>query len=112
MSNAPTIDVEAEVAAYVALSEKIEQLQAEKANIVARLRGLGAGKHETSFGVNVTVSQPPRSFNADHAWNLLTEEQRAVCLSPDAKKIKAQLPPVLAEQCMVEGAGDARVTIK
>lgn len=112
-TQAPAIDVDAEVRAYVDLTEKIEQLNAERAAITARLRAaLSTGKHDTTFGVSVSVATPSRSFNLERAWTMLTPAQQALCTSPDAKKVKAQLPPVLAEQCMDESNGDARVTIR
>lgn len=108
----PADRLEALVRTHVDLTERIEALNAERANIVAQLRELGPGKYDTSFGVSVTVALPSRSFNATKAWSMLTPEQQAVCVSPDAKKIKQQLAPVLAEQCMDEGTGEPRVTVR
>lgn len=112
MTTTPTVDLDHEVRTYLELTERIEELQVQRATIIARLRTLPAGKHDTTYGVGVSVSMPSRSFNSTKAWALLTPEQRALCVSPDAKKIKAQLPPVLTEQCMDEGTGEPRVTIR
>jgi hypothetical protein len=107
------VDLDAEVSEYVALTEKIEELTTQRAGILARLRdNLTPGKHDTTFGVAVSVALPSRSFNTDRAWSMLTPAQQKLCTSPDPKKIKAQLPPVLAEQCMDEGTGAPRVTIR
>lgn len=106
-----TTDLDADVRAYLDLTERIEELTAERENIKARLRQAGPGTHPTSFGVTVSVSTP-RAFNLERAWEILTPEQQALCSSPDAKKVKAQLPGVLVESFMVEGAGEPRVTIK
>lgn len=106
------LDIEVEVRAYVDLTEKIEELNSERANIIARLRALEPGKHGTSFGVTVSVSEPSRRFNTTKAWAMLTPEQQAVCTSPDAKKIKDQLPPVIVDTLMEAGTGDRVVKVQ
>lgn len=105
-----TIDLDADVRAYLDLTERIEELTAERENIKARLRATGVGRHDTSFGVVVSVSAN-RRFNIDGAWSALTPEQQALCLSPDAKKVRSQLPPALADAFM-DDAGEPRVTVK
>ena len=105
------IDVDAEVARYLQLAEEIEARTGEQTAIKDRLRSVGVGKHETSFGINVTVSPPSRSFDLARAWAALTPEQQELCTSPDAKKVKAQLPGVLIESLMVPGKGDPAVKI-
>lgn len=110
--NQPTIDLDAEVQRYTELSEAIEQLNSERAQILVRLRSLTPAKYTTTYGVGVTVSAPARSFNLERAWATLTPEQQAVCVSPDPKKVKAQLPGVLVEAFMEEGTGDPKVAVK
>lgn len=103
---------DADVQRYLELTEQIEELDAQRENIKDRLRDLGPGKHPTVGGLTVTVTPPPRSFNTDRAWAMLTPEQQALCVSPDAKKIKGQLAPALADACMDEGKGAPRVSIR
>lgn len=110
MTEQQTTTLDDDVRAYLDLSERIEQLTAERENIKARLRAAGVGRHETTFGVAVSVSSN-RRFNIDAAWAALTAEQQALCLSPDAKKVRSQLPPALADAFM-EDAGEPRVVIK
>lgn len=105
-------DIDADVIRYLELGEQIEQLQMQQNEIKVRLRNLGPGKHEAVGGVVVAVTPPPRSFNVDRAWSLLNDEQRPLCVSPDPKKIKAQLPPTLADACMDPGKGEPRVVVK
>lgn len=106
------IDVDAEVREYLDLNDQIDALSTRKAEILNRLRTLGTGQHTTSFGIGVTVSAPPRSFNVAKAFQALTPEQQALCMSPDGKKVRGQLPPVVAESFMEDGTGDPRVTVK
>lgn len=106
------IDLDAEVREYLELTDRIEQLTRERDDVKARIRKAGPGKYETSFGVGVTVTPPPRTFNGTKAWSMLTPEQQALCVSPDPKKVKAQLPAVLVEECMEEGTGEPRVLVK
>lgn len=101
-----------DVAVVLDLQEQIEELQSQLVAAKGRLADRGIGKYETATGVTVTVSEPPRSFDLEKAWGLLTPEQQAVCQAPDSKKVRAQLPPVLAEQCMTPGTGKPRVTIR
>lgn len=105
-------DIDADVIRYLELGEQIEALQMQQAQIKARLRDLGPGKHEAVGGVVVQVTPPPRSFNLDRAWTMLTEEQRAAAVAPDPKKVKQQLPEVLIDACMDPGNGEARVTVR
>lgn len=101
-----------DVATYLEISEQMEQLGAQLAAVRHRLADRGPGTHQTSTGVKVTVSAPNRVFNAEKAWGMLTDEQRALCVSRDNSKIKSQLPPVLTEQCMEDGKGSPRVTVR
>lgn len=100
-----------DVRRYLDLSETIEALNAERETVKNRLRDLGPGKHPSVNGVTVTVTPPSRRFNPDRAWTMLTPEQQTLCVSPDAKKIKAQLPGVLLDQAYDEGAGSPVVKI-
>lgn len=101
-----------DVAHVLHLQEQIEELQSQLVTAKGRIADRGVGKHTTTSGVTATVSEPPRSFDLEKAWGLLTADQQAVCVSPDSKKIREQLPPVLAEQCMAAGSGKPRVTIR
>lgn len=107
-----TTALDADVIRYLELAEQIEALQMQQNEIKARFRQLDPGKHVAVGGVVVTVTPPPRSFNVDKAWSFLTDEQRALCVSPDAKKVKAQLAPAIADTCMDEGTGEPRVMVK
>jgi hypothetical protein len=101
-----------DVAAYLEITEQMEQLGAQLASVRHRLADRGVGTHETSSGVKVTVSAPSRRFNADKAWGMLTAEQQALCVSPDAAKMKKQLAGVLVDECMEPGTGTPRVLVK
>jgi hypothetical protein len=101
-----------DVATYLEVSERWRQLGAELAAVRHRLADRGIGTHKTSSGIKVTVSSPNRRFNADKAWEMLTPAQRKLCVSPDSSKIRQQLPPVLAEECMEPGTGTPRVVVK
>lgn len=108
-----SFDLDDQVRHYLELADQIERLQTQAASIKVRIRTeLGLGNHKTSYGVSVSVASPSRTFNAARAWDLLTEEQKALCVSPDSKKVRKQLPEVLLETCMDEGTGDPRVTIR
>lgn len=100
-----------DVLTVLELQERIEDLQAQLVAAKARIADRGVGRHETSTGVVATVYGPAHRFDKDKAWTLLTEDQRAVCMSPDTTKIRQQLPPVLAEQCMTPGTGRLQVRI-
>lgn len=106
------VDVEAEVLRYLEISDAIDRLNGELTQIKDRLRGLGPGVHAGPGEVRVSISSPPRTFDAKRAWGLLTPEQQALAVSPDSKKIKEQLSGVLVDMCMVDGTGAARVTVK
>lgn len=99
------------VTRYLDLTEQIEQLTAARDNVKAAMRDLGPGEHVAESGNKVTVTAPSRRFNVDRAWTLLSPEQQALCVAPDARKIKAQLPQVLVEECMDAGKGDLQVRV-
>lgn len=101
-----------DVAVVLDLQEQIEDLNSQLVAAKGRIADRGVGKHTTTSGVTATVTEPPRSFDLEKAWSLLTPEQQAVCQSPDSKKIREQLPPILAEQCMAAGTGKPRVTLR
>lgn len=107
----PIASLDDDVATLLDLNDKIEQLEGQRATIKARLAQHAIGTHETTFGVKVVVSAPARKFNQDKAWMMLNEEQREVCFSPDAKKIKSQLAPVLLDECMEPGTGSPVVKV-
>jgi hypothetical protein len=98
------------VARYLDLTEQIEHLDNERAAVKAQLRDAGPGRHATTYGVTVTVAAN-RRFDIDAAWTMLTPEQQALCVSPDAKKVRAQLAPALVESLMAD-AGEPRVTVR
>lgn len=104
--------LDTDVSTYLDLTERIEQLEADRADVKARLAKLDVGSYPTASGVTVTVSLPSRRFNLGRAWTLLTEEQHSLCASPDPKKVKAQLPEVLLDECMDAGTGAKVVRIK
>lgn len=109
----PIRSLDDDVAIYLDLAERIDQLEQQRKAVAARIaETAGPGQHTTTAGTRVTVSPPNRRFNTDRGWAMLTDDQRALCVSPDAKKIREQLPPVLAEQCMDAGTGTPRVTIR
>lgn len=108
----PLRTLDDDVLAYLEVTEQMEQLGAQLSAVRHRLADRGVGTHETSHGVKVIVSAPSRRFNNEKAWSMLTAAQQGLCVSPDASKIKSQLPPVLAEQCMEPGTGTPRVTVK
>lgn len=108
----PIASLDDDVNAYLDLTERMEELESQRATIRARLAQRGTGTHTTTTGIKVTVTAPNRRFNLDRAWAMLTEDQKDVCTSADPKKVKAQLPEVLLESCMDEGTGAPRVTIK
>ena len=112
MTQLDTEQINDAVLRYLEITDRIEQLQAQQSAIKAQFRELEPGKHQTVGGVVLTVTAPPRTFNANRAWSMLSEDQKDVCTSPDPKKIKAQLPPALTEACMDPGAGEPRVSIK
>jgi hypothetical protein len=101
-----------DVLAYLEVTDQMEQLGAQLSAIRHRLADRGVGTHETAHGVKVIVSAPSRRFNTEKAWEMLTAAQQKLCVSPDSSKIKGQLPPVLAEQCMEPGKGTPRVTVR
>ncbi len=109
---APLRSLDDDVLHVLRLQEQIEDLQSQLVAAKGRIADRGVGQYATATGVKVTVSEPPRSFDLERAWGLLTPEQQAVCQSPDSKKIREQLPPVLAEACMAAGTGKPRVTIR
>lgn len=112
MTAQPIRSLDDDVAALLDLNDRIDDLESQRKAIRARLAQHPVGTHETSHGVTVTVAAPPRKFNRERGLAMLTEEQRELCYSLDEKKIKEQLPAVLLEQCMDEGAGALRVTLR
>jgi hypothetical protein len=107
----PLHDIDQLVATYLEIQDQISGLNGQAAHIKAQLAGLGIGEHATTSGVSVKVREPNRSFNLDRAWTMLTPDQQKVCLSPDGKKVRSQLPEVLLEQCMDAGKGQPVVTV-
>lgn len=100
------------VASYVSLTDQINQLTDALDGIKSQLRDLGPGEYRSSSGVTASVSAPSRRFDINTAWSLLTPEQQAVCVAPDASKVKSQLPEILLEQCYAAGAGAPRVVVR
>lgn len=110
----PIADLDYDVAAYLELTEKVEELNSQREAIKARLAQRGLGEHVTTTGTVVAVTPPNRSFDLDRAVGFLTDQQREVCRVDgfDAKKVKTQLAEVVLDQCWNEGKGAPRVTIK
>lgn len=104
-------NLDADVELYLHLADQIAQLTEQQRAIKARIAALGVGEYPCTKA-KVVVQAPRRVFEVDTAWRMLTPEQQAVCVSPDAKKIKAQLPPALADACMKPGSGDPVVVVK
>lgn len=107
----PIRDVDHLVDRYLDLKAEAEAIAGQMDAIKHQLRDLGVGQHQTSTGVPVVVQAPARTFAKDKAWAMLTPEQQAVCVSPDPKKIKAQLAGVVVESLMVPGKGDPIVKV-
>lgn len=108
----PIQTLDDDAALYLDLTERIEELENQRATIRARLAHRGPGNHTTSTGLTVAVTGPNRRFNIDKAWALLTPEQQGLCASPDARKVKSQLAQVLVDSCMEPGTGAPRVVVK
>lgn len=110
----PIADIDRDVAIYLDLDDKIKDLTSQRDAVKARIAQRGLGEYETTSGMTVKVTPPNRSFNLARAVELLSEQQREVCRLDgyDQTKVRAQLPPVLAEDCMDEGKGAPRVSIK
>lgn len=90
------------------LADRASSLKAQIAELV------GVGGEAQVGDVKVTVREPNRRFNIDKAVKLLTPEQveLATVAKPDPTKVKQFLPPVLLEQCMDAGTGDAVVSVR
>lgn len=112
MTAQPIQSLDDDVNTLLDLTERRDDLNNQIDAIKARLAHRGVGNHHTSTGTVVAITDPNRRFNLDKAWSMLTPEQQALCVSPDPKKVKSQLPPVLAEDCMEPGTGAVRVTVK
>lgn len=112
MTTQPTRTFDDDVTTYLELTEQIEELESQRAAVKARFIDRGVGQHASSSGVTVTVSAPSRRFNLDRAWAMLNSEQQSLCVSPDASKVKGQLPGALLDECMDEGTGSPRVSIR
>lgn len=108
----PIASLDYDVAAYLDLTEQMEDLENQRATIRARLATRGVGTHTTTSGITVAVTAPSRRFNLERAWTMLTDDQKDVCTSPDAGKVKKQLSQVLVDTCMEPGTGNPRVSVK
>ncbi len=107
-----TTSHDTDVQRLLELQETRERIDAETAEIKTRLAAsLTPGSHGIA-GVTVTVSAPSRRFNVDKAWEALPESLRAVCVSPDAKKIKANLAPTVVDAFMEPGVGNPVVKVQ
>lgn len=107
----PLHDVDQLVDTYLDIADRIKQLTDQQNHIKDQLRDLGVGEHQTSGGVPIVVREPNRKFNLDRAWLMLTHQQQQLCTSPDAGKVKKQLPGVLLDQCMDPGTGATIVSV-
>lgn len=107
----PLHDLDQLASTFIELADKIAQLQAQQDHIKDQLRDLGVGKHSSPSGIPITIQAPARYLNTERAWGMLTRQQQNACMSPDYKKARAQLPPVLLEQCMDEGTGKPIVKV-
>lgn len=103
--------IDADVELYLHLADQIAQLTEQQRQVKARLATLGVGEHAAA-AAKVVVREPNRTFDVTQAWQYLTPEQQAVAISPDPKKVKAQLPQVLVDACMQPGKGDPIVSVK
>lgn len=100
-----TTTLDADVATYLDLIDRIKGLEDQLATVKARLAERPIGTHDTAHGVKVVISAPSRKFDVELAWNMLNAEQRAATVGPIAAKVKAQLPAVLVDACMQPGTG-------
>ena len=107
----PLRDLDQLATTFLELADKIAQLTAQQDHIKDQLRDLGIGKHLSPAGIPITIQAPSRFLNTSRAWAMLTDEQKAACMSPDYKKARAQLPAVLLEQCMDPGNGNPVVKV-
>ena len=107
----PLHDLDQLASTFLDLADKIAQLTAQQDHIKDQLRDLGVGKHSSPSGIPITIQAPSRFLNTSRAWAMLTPAQQALCMSPDYKKARAQLPPVLLEQCMDPGNGNPVVKV-
>ena len=112
MTAQPIQSLDDDVNTLLDLQERRDDLNNQIEAIKARLAHRGVGNHHTTTGAVVVITNPNRQFNLDRAWAMLTPEQQALCTSPDARKVKSQLAPVLAEDCMEPGTGAVRVSVK
>ncbi len=102
------------VSEIVDLSDQIAHLTER---LAARKRELGdavgIGSHKIA-GVDVSVREPNRRFNAARAAELLAPEVLELCRNEgyDPKKLRGFLAPVLLEQCMDAGTGAPVVSVR
>lgn len=107
----PLHDLDRLASTFLELADQIAELQSQQDHIKAQLRDLDVGKHTSPSGIPISIEAPRRSFNSERAWSMLNPDQQAVCMSPDARKVKAQLPAVLLDACMDEGTGQPIVKV-
>ncbi len=95
---------------YADVASHIATLNAELDAIKDELRAVGTTTAPCGMSVSVSVN---RRFNADRAAEVLPASLLAAVTRPqiDTTLAKAQLPPALYEQCMVE-VGQPRVAVK
>lgn len=104
-------DLTRDVELLLHVNDQIAELTAQAKEIKQRIAAQGVGTHQAG-PVAVVVRPPNRTFNLERGWSMLSPEQQTVCLSPDAKKVKAQLPETLIDACMDPGKGDPVVSVK
>lgn len=108
----PIRSVDQLVGDYVEIQEQISALTDRANNIKAQLvEQIGIGERAVG-DVKVSVREPNRRFNLDKAWSLLTDEQKALCVTPDATKVRRQLAPALADTCYDAGTGAPILTVR
>lgn len=95
------------------LTDAKTTIDAEIDELKTRLRKAADVGHRVIFqGESLYTLQANRRFDVNLALELLAPSQITACqvVTVDPKKVKAQLPPVLLEQCMVE-QGDPKVVL-
>lgn len=109
----PIADLDYDVAVYLELTERIEQLTSQHESVMARVDNAASASTRSSAA---SPCRPPAQpvGHLERAAGFLTDQQREVCnLDGDgAKKVKRQLSEVRIDECMDEGRGAPRVGVK
>lgn len=109
----PIRTVEQLVTELMEINDEIGQLGERAQSIRAQLvEQIGVGNEVDVNGVKASVRAPSRSFDLARAWEALTPEQQALAVDRSSKKVKAFLPPVVAETFMKPGKGSPTLVIR